>query len=83
MTPSAIPSTPTRFQPVEREQGIVWWEREHLPAAIDEHLVWTVVDCDGRHYATPGYRFVNRLMYLVCSMPWNDEDVGQPDYRYD
>ena len=72
-----------RFRPIDREPGTVWWEREHLPAGIDEHLVWTIVDCDGRLYATPGYRLVNRLMYLVCAMPWTDVDVRQPDYRYD
>lgn len=71
-----------RFKPIERADGIVWYEHWHLPAGIDHHFVWTIVDCDGRLYATPGFRFVNRLMYLVCAIPWTDHDTQQPDYVY-
>lgn len=72
-----------RFDPVDAPHGSLLHEAEDLPKAVDEHLVWTVVDCDGRLYATPGYRFVNRLGYLVCTRPWDDDDQRQPDYRYD
>ena len=75
-----------RFQPIDREPGTVWWEHEHRRASIDEHFVWTIVLKARLRYDA------NRLMYLVCAMPWTDAvvaagalryGVGQPDYRYD
>jgi hypothetical protein len=54
-----------------------------LPVNVDPHLVWTIVDEDGRLYVRPGFRFVNRIDYVLCQVPWTDEDVEQPDYRYD
>ena len=37
----------------------------------------------GHLYVSPGYRFVNRIDYVLCEVPWTDEDTRQPDYRYD
>lgn len=72
-----------RFEPIARDDEAIWWEAWHLPKGIDPHLVWTITDEDGRLYANPGYRFVNRLMYLVCAKPWTEDDARQPPYRYD
>ncbi|RTL70318.1 MAG: hypothetical protein EKK41_12805 [Hyphomicrobiales bacterium] len=72
-----------RFQPIDGPDGAVYWRREQLPKDLDAHFVWTILDCDGSLYVSPGYRFVNRFDYVVCSKPWTDEDECQPDYRYD
>jgi hypothetical protein len=50
---------------------------------VDPRLVWTIVDCDGKLYVSPGFRFVNRVDYVLCRNPWTDDDERQPDYRYD
>ena len=72
-----------RFRPIDSPDETVWWRREQLPTAVDPHLVWTIVDCDGKLYVSPGYHFVNRLDYVLCELPWTDEDMYQPHYRYD
>ena len=35
----------------------------------DPHLVWTVLDCDGQLSIASGFHFVNRLGYLIASVP--------------
>lgn len=72
-----------RFQPINGPEGAPYWHRDQLPNDIDERLVWTIVDCDGRLYVTPGFRLVNRIDYVFCRLPWSEEDQHQPDYRYD
>jgi hypothetical protein len=72
-----------RFKPIDGPDGATYWRHEQLPEGIDARHVWTIVDCDGRLYVSPGFRFVNRIDYVVCAKPWNDEDERQPDYRYD
>jgi hypothetical protein len=72
-----------RFKPIDREEGCPWWEREDLPWDVDYRHVWTILDCEGRLYVSPGFRFVNRLGYVRCAVAWTDEDRHQPDYRYD
>ncbi|MGE0204163.1 MAG: hypothetical protein AB7E70_10545 [Hyphomicrobiaceae bacterium] len=34
-----------------------------------ELLVWTVIDCEGEIFIESGARFVNRLGYLIASVP--------------
>jgi hypothetical protein len=72
-----------RFKPIDGPDGALYWRAEQLPKDIDGHLVWTILDCDGRLYVSPGFCFVNRLDYVVCRVPWTDEDTRQPGYRYD
>ena len=43
---------------------------------------WTVIDCAGGLYLSAGFRFVNRLCYVRCEVPWTDADA-RIDYRYD
>jgi len=50
---------------------------------VDPRLVWTIVDCDGKLYVSPGFHYVNRIDYVLCGNPWTDDDERQPDYRYD
>ena len=72
-----------RFKPIDGPDGATYWGREQLPKDVDRHLVWTILDCEGKLYVSPGFRFVNRIDYVLCTVPWTDDDVGQPDYRYD
>lgn len=72
-----------RFQPIDSPDETVWWDREQLPDGVDPHLVWTIVDEDGRLYVRPGFRFVNRIDYVLCVVPWTDDDLQRPDYRYE
>jgi hypothetical protein len=72
-----------RFRPIDNPDETLWWRHEQLPVDVDQRLVWTIVDEDGRLYVRPGLRFVNRVEYVFCAEPWVDEDLHQPDYRYD
>jgi len=40
--------------------------------------IWTVVDCDGKLYITPGYRIVNRFAYIITKKGF---DLNQRDYK--
>lgn len=72
-----------RFRPLDGPDGAPYWPREKLPKDVDYRLVWTILDCEGRLYVSPGFHFVNRIDYVLCEVPWTDEDLRQPDYRYD
>ena len=71
-----------RFQPLEAPDGDQFHMIGTLPAPVDPRHWWTLVDCDGTLYLTPGLRLVNRLGYLRCARPRSDDDMRQPDYRY-
>ena len=70
------------FDPIVREDDTVLRERWDLPADLDPRHVWTVLDCDGRLFLTPGFRFVNRFAYVLCCNAWGGEAHAHPDYRY-
>lgn len=72
-----------RFKPIDGPDGATYWRHEQLPKPIDATRVWTILDCDGRLYVSPGFHHVNRIDYVYCEVPWRDEDVHQPGYRYD
>jgi len=72
-----------RFKPIDSPDQTAWWGREQLPPGVDPHLVWTIVDCNGKLFVSPGFRFVDRIDYVLCEIPWTDEDLHQPGYRYD
>lgn len=72
-----------RFQPLPAPNHDLLWElRGDVPEDVDYRYWWTVVDCDGRLYVTPGFRFVNRFAYIHCAVAWADDDERQPDYVY-
>lgn len=73
-----------RFRPIPREDGSLLRDHAELPAreTIQRREWWTVLDCDGRLYLSAGFRFVNRLGYVLCEVPWSDADQ-LIDYRYD
>lgn len=72
-----------RFRPRLQIDGTVLVDLHCLPAGIDPYLVWTITDDDGRLYLNAGFRFVNRFAYVICDVPWTDNDTCQPPYRYD
>ena len=71
-----------RFRPIDGPDGATYWRGDQLPKDVDSHLVWTILDCDGKLYLSPGFRFVNRLDYVLCTVPWTDDVPTQPDYLY-
>ena len=57
------------------------WEGENLEelkrTPVDR--IWTMLDCDGKIYISPGWHYVNRMDYIITEVPWKE---GQRDYRY-
>lgn len=45
----------------------------------DVKKIWTLLDCDGKLYLSPGFHIVNRLNYFICE---NDWDENTRDYKY-
>lgn len=72
-----------RFRPLAQLDETVLVDLRHLPKDIDPHRVWTVVDEDGHFYLFPGFRFVNRFAYVICDIPWSEDEQRQPPYLYD
>lgn len=73
-----------RFTPLPAPHHPLLWEvRGEVPSDTDHRFWWTVLDCDGRLFVTPGFRFVNRFAYIRCAVAWSDDDEWQPDYIYD
>jgi hypothetical protein len=73
-----------RFKPIDGPDGATYWSWEQLPKPLEVHRVWTIVQGgSGKLYVSPGLRFVNRIDYVYCEVPWTDDDERQPDYRYD
>ena len=71
------------FEPVQRaDEGMLWetygedveyiWEQ-------DVNHVWTIVDCDGKLYISPGRHLVNRMNYVLTKNKWDDKTR---DYKY-
>ena len=71
-----------RFRPITQFDGSLIWDYAELPQPVDVHRLWTVVDCDGRLYASAGFHYVNRLGYIRTEVPWGQTDHLR-DYRYD
>jgi len=71
-----------RFRPVIREDGSLIWHIDEVPRPVVGREWWTVVDCNGKLYLSAGFRFVNRIGYVRCTVPWSDTDQHR-DYRYD
>lgn len=72
-----------KFCPVERSPDSFLFETygEDYKRVIntDSSYIWTVVDCDGKLYLSPGFHIVNRMNYIICKNPWKE---GQRDYFY-
>ena len=49
--------------------------------AVKSTHIWTILDCDGQLWLCPGVHRVNRLNYVVCMIPY-DENKLPEDVRY-
>jgi hypothetical protein len=47
-------------------------ELEFVNSQPDENI-WTWVEVEGGTYLVSGYHFVNRMGYIICSVPWTEE----------
>ena len=71
-----------RFQPIDGPDGATYWRGDQLPKGVDPHLVWTIVEGDRHLWLKPGFCFVNRIDYVLCFVPWTEDNPKQPRYRY-
>ena len=71
-----------RFKPILNTDDGGFVDIHRLPKAIDPHLVWTLVDEDGHWYLIPGRWLVNRLAYVICQVPWTEDQRLGPSYLY-
>jgi hypothetical protein len=52
-------------------------EVEFVQSKIEENLVWTEADGDMCTYMSNGYHYVNRFLYYVCTVPYEDNVTYQ------
>jgi hypothetical protein len=38
----------------------------------DDRFIWTLIEVDGCHYIVQGFHYVNRLNYLIASVPFKE-----------
>lgn len=56
------------------------YEKAFAKAGEGNKYLWTVVEGDnGKWYICHGFHLVNREMYLITEIPWEE---GQRDYLY-
>ena len=46
---------------------------------IPSNHIWTLLDCNGKLYLSPGFHVVNRLNYFICENKWDD---NTRDFKY-
>jgi hypothetical protein len=71
-----------RYRPIDAKKLGDGTQGDHIVSydiAKNYHpeKVWTIVDCDGNQYLTPGFRIVNRVGYVVCEVEhgWTERDA--------
>lgn len=66
----------------DESQAGMFGRSEHdraLVSSVDPQRVWSILECDGCLYASPGFRMVNWLYYYVSSNPRPQDD--ERDYQ--
>lgn len=73
-----------RYQPIASStiDDTVLRDWREIPAETDIHLVWTVLDCDGRLCIVPGFASVNYFARILCTNPWPEIEQLNPGYVY-
>ena len=73
-----------RYQPIASStiDDTVLRDWREIPTGTDIHLVWTVLDCDGRLCIVPGFASVNYYARILCTNPWPEIEEGMPGYVY-
>ena len=65
-----------RFKPVYNEYGApdeITPDDPRWLELVEARKVWTMLDCDGDLYVSPGVRFVNRMSYHYTELPWSSD----------
>lgn len=52
-----------------------------LPNGVDEHCVWTAVDCDGEVLLINDIHVVDRVGFVITAKPWQDGESISVDYE--
>ena len=66
------------FDPVLNADGSLFeisQNAENFQELVEAQRVWTMLDCDGSLYLSPGVYWVNRMGYHVTNKPWTNETV--------
>ena len=66
------------FDPVLDADGLLFeisQNAENFQELVEAQRVWTMLDCDGSLYLSPGVHWVNRMSYHVTNKPWTNESV--------
>ena len=72
-----------RYLPVDMgyEEGILRpYDDPCFNQGVDERLVWTALDCDGKIILVPGFHTVNYFARVLCTNPWSDIEYNNPGY---
>ena len=40
----------------------------------EDHFIWTLIEVDGSQYIVQGFHFVNRLNYLIATVPYKERE---------
>lgn len=70
------------YEPTDPPSGETMWEWDQLPVTADPRQLWTVLDCDGKLYVSPGIHHVNRIGYVVTKNAWDQTEFMNPGYRW-
>jgi hypothetical protein len=71
-----------KFKPLSEEESLVEDDYDKAFYFAKEkgfEYVWTVIEGDKNWYLCPGYHIVNRMGYVLTSVPWKE---GQRDLKY-
>lgn len=73
----AAPMDGHMFETYGKEYAAVANQRQK-----DPHYVFTVLECGGNvFWVAPGWHWVNRMGYIISTVPWKDEDIDV-SFRY-
>lgn len=72
-----------KYKPIESAPGTILFETygEELKKVREQSYlnIWTLLDCNGKLYISPGYHIINRLNYFICSVARTKDER---DYLY-
>ena len=66
------------FDPVLDADGLLFeisQNAENFQELVEAQRVWTMLDCDGSLYLSPGVHWVNRVGYFVTNKSWTNKSV--------
>ncbi len=61
-----------RYNPLPDEGGEIF--RQSMPEGVDPHYIWTLSRADGDEFVDRGIHGVDRMAYVVCQHPWEEDD---------